>query len=190
MQSQAFSHFTWEESKHKVLVCDLQGVGDLWTDPQIHSADGRGYGKGNMGMKGIHAFLQNHRCNAICTALKLPVVGRAPKPDAQGTKLQPALYKPEATLAQCKAQYLLGGLLQSAALPGRKKKKEHRSGGNEADRIQVIPSYAWHQSDSKHTQRHFQPCVFDLEIAQAPLPRLSFPSLPHARSSNRAAIFV
>jgi hypothetical protein len=36
---QAFSHFTWEASGHKLLVCDLQGVGDLWTDPQIHTHD-------------------------------------------------------------------------------------------------------------------------------------------------------
>jgi hypothetical protein len=55
----------------------MQGVGDLWTDPQMHSHDGKGYGKGNMGRKGIHAFLQNHRCNAICAALNLPVVVRA-----------------------------------------------------------------------------------------------------------------
>jgi len=47
-------------------VCNLfmwthQGVGDSWTDPQIHSVDQRGYGKGNMGMRGIRAFLNNHR---------------------------------------------------------------------------------------------------------------------------------
>jgi len=28
---QAFSHFTWQASGHRLLVCDLQGVGDLWT---------------------------------------------------------------------------------------------------------------------------------------------------------------
>ena len=32
---QAFSHFTWEASGNKLLVCDLQGVGDCWTDPQV-----------------------------------------------------------------------------------------------------------------------------------------------------------
>jgi len=86
---QAFSHFTWEESGKSILVCDLQGVGDLWTDPQIHSRDGKGYGKGNMGMRGIAAFLNNHRCNAICMALKLPMVGKAPKQNNDGTVMPP-----------------------------------------------------------------------------------------------------
>jgi elongation factor 2 kinase len=42
---QAFSHFSWEESGHRILICDLQGVGDKWTDPQVLSSDGKGYGK-------------------------------------------------------------------------------------------------------------------------------------------------
>lgn len=28
---QAFSHFTYESSAHKLLICDIQGVGDLYT---------------------------------------------------------------------------------------------------------------------------------------------------------------
>jgi len=31
---QAFSHFTWEASGKTLCVCDIQGVGDLYTDPQ------------------------------------------------------------------------------------------------------------------------------------------------------------
>jgi hypothetical protein len=54
---QAFSHFTWHASKGALLICDIQGVGDLYTDPQIHSSDGRGYGLGNLGQKGIDRFL-------------------------------------------------------------------------------------------------------------------------------------
>ncbi|KAJ1478398.1 alpha-kinase family-domain-containing protein [Baffinella frigidus] len=77
----AFSHFTWEASKHKVLVCDLQGVGDSWTDPQIHSIDGKGYGKGNMGTRGIKAFLNNHRCNAGNAEEEQPRNNAAPRPD-------------------------------------------------------------------------------------------------------------
>lgn len=34
---QAFSHFTFERSGHQLIVVDIQGVGDLYTDPQIHT---------------------------------------------------------------------------------------------------------------------------------------------------------
>ena len=34
---QAFSHFTFEASNHEILVVDIQGVGDHYTDPQIHT---------------------------------------------------------------------------------------------------------------------------------------------------------
>lgn len=69
---QAFSHFSWHISNGSVLVCDIQGVSDMYTDPQVHSVSGNGYGKGNLGMKGIQKFLERHRCNRICKYLKLP----------------------------------------------------------------------------------------------------------------------
>lgn len=71
---QAFSHFTYESSNHGMLVCDIQGVSDMYTDPQVHSQDGQGFGKGNMGQRGIDKFIQTHRCNAICRYLKLPPI--------------------------------------------------------------------------------------------------------------------
>ena len=37
---QAFSHFTYELSQHSLLICDIQGVGDMYTDPQVHTTDG------------------------------------------------------------------------------------------------------------------------------------------------------
>eukprot|EP00960_Hanusia_phi_P031249 749180-Hanusia_phi.AAC.6 len=76
---QAFSHFTWEASGNKLLVCDLQGVGDLWTDPQIHTCDRKGYGKGNLGMEGIKRFLGAHKCNNICSFYRLPRIGAGGK---------------------------------------------------------------------------------------------------------------
>ncbi|KAM5328884.1 eukaryotic elongation factor 2 kinase isoform 2-T3 [Glossophaga mutica] len=45
---QAFSHFTFERSGHQLIVVDIQGVGDLYTDPQIHTVKGTDFGDGNL----------------------------------------------------------------------------------------------------------------------------------------------
>jgi myosin-heavy-chain kinase len=76
---QAFSHFTYENSDHELVVVDVQGVQDFYTDPQIHSSDGKGYGVGNLGKMGIDRFLSSHVCNAICQSLQLPLLGQQQK---------------------------------------------------------------------------------------------------------------
>jgi len=58
-------------------VCDIQGVGNYYTDPQIHSADGESFGAGNCGQDGINAFFQSHKCNNLCRRL-----GLAPAPSS------------------------------------------------------------------------------------------------------------
>eukprot|EP01098_Paradermamoeba_levis_P008406 TRINITY_DN3487_c0_g1_i1.p1 TRINITY_DN3487_c0_g1~~TRINITY_DN3487_c0_g1_i1.p1 ORF type:complete len:489 (+),score=129.55 TRINITY_DN3487_c0_g1_i1:115-1581(+) len=70
---QAFSHFTYEASNHQVLICDIQGVDDLYTDPQMHTA-GKGLGRGDLGTKGMSKFIQAHRCNRICKFFRLPAI--------------------------------------------------------------------------------------------------------------------
>ncbi|CAF2150474.1 unnamed protein product [Rotaria magnacalcarata] len=68
---QAFSHFTFEASCHEQIVVDIQGVGDLYTDPQIHTNLGFEYGEGNLGIRGMTLFFSTHECNPICTRLNL-----------------------------------------------------------------------------------------------------------------------
>lgn len=67
-----FCHFSYVASNRELLICDIQGVGDVYTDPQIHSKDGQGFGKGNLGQEGMDHFLSSHRCNRICQFLRLP----------------------------------------------------------------------------------------------------------------------
>jgi hypothetical protein len=54
-----------------MMVVDVQGVDDRYTDPVVLTADGRGYGLGNVGRRGMEAFFRSHRCNGICRRLGL-----------------------------------------------------------------------------------------------------------------------
>ncbi|KAK7814544.1 hypothetical protein U0070_005847, partial [Myodes glareolus] len=75
----AYGHFSYEFSKHRDVVVDLQGwvtgngKGLIYlTDPQIHSVDQKDVTT-NFGKRGIFYFFNNQhaRCNEICHRLSL-----------------------------------------------------------------------------------------------------------------------
>jgi hypothetical protein len=83
----AFSHFTYECTRGKMLVCDMQGVEDTYTDPQIHTPDLK-FGQADLGAEGMQKFFSTHRCNGICRHLGLGQMSPAKAHD-HGTKVRP-----------------------------------------------------------------------------------------------------
>ncbi|CAK4086027.1 unnamed protein product [Aphanomyces euteiches] len=84
---QAFSHFTFVSSDYRLMVVDIQGVNDSYTDPQIHTVDGRGFGVGNLGTLGMEKFLESHRCNEVCRWLGLRSLNEQFKPGGTAAPL-------------------------------------------------------------------------------------------------------
>ena len=79
---QAFSHFSYEHSCGKQLVCDLQGVwnpedGFVLTDPVVHNISSTGHkhenGATDKGVDGVKRFFQTHKCGPLCSKMLLPV---------------------------------------------------------------------------------------------------------------------
>ena len=83
---QAFSHFSYRNTRRKMLVCDLQGVQSSsavgedragvfeLTDPVIHyrsKSRSQVYGRTDLGKKGILKFFETHECNDVCRLLGL-----------------------------------------------------------------------------------------------------------------------
>jgi len=68
--AQAFSHFSYEKSKQKEMVVDIQGDDYTYTDPQLHSQS-QEFGRADRGMSGVKEFFKTHNCNFICKALHL-----------------------------------------------------------------------------------------------------------------------
>ena len=88
---QAFSHYTYEKSKKRLMVVDLQGKLEehedgtrqyVLTDPVIHKRKGHTkrrskkletwtFGRTDRGEKGMKAFFETHECSDVCRLLGL-----------------------------------------------------------------------------------------------------------------------
>jgi elongation factor 2 kinase len=69
---QVFSAFTFYASKGHRLVTDIQGVGDLFTDPQVLSSDYR-FGEGDLGIRGMALFFQSFRHCSFSDLMGIPI---------------------------------------------------------------------------------------------------------------------
>lgn len=80
----AFSHWTHEVTRGKLMIVDLEGIVThnktrkakiLLTDPAIHCTDLDRFGNLNHGEPGMSSFFETHECNHVCAALHLSVHG-------------------------------------------------------------------------------------------------------------------
>jgi elongation factor 2 kinase len=69
---QIFSAYTFYASLGHRLVADIQGIGDLYTDPQVLSSDYR-FGDGDLGPRGMAFFFTHFRNCSSSDALGIPI---------------------------------------------------------------------------------------------------------------------
>ena len=69
---QVFSAHSFYASQGQRLVADIQGVGDLYTDPQVLSSDYR-FGDGDLGPRGMALFFKSFRHCDMSDQLGIPI---------------------------------------------------------------------------------------------------------------------
>mmetsp|Transcript_57851 Transcript_57851/g.102782 ORF Transcript_57851/g.102782 Transcript_57851/m.102782 type:complete len:758 (-) Transcript_57851:116-2389(-) len=77
---QTFSYFTFINSGRRLMIVDIQGIDDLYTDPVVHFLPSYATGSFkeadssvNLGIRGFALFLWSHRYNDVDRALGLPI---------------------------------------------------------------------------------------------------------------------
>ena len=69
---QVFSAHSFYASQGNRLVADIQGIGDLYTDPQVLSIDYR-FGDGDLGPRGMALFFKNFRHCDLSDKMGIPI---------------------------------------------------------------------------------------------------------------------
>ncbi|KAI7958607.1 hypothetical protein MJO28_002398 [Puccinia striiformis f. sp. tritici] len=107
----ALSHWTYVQSNGKSLLCDLQGVGPILTDPQILDTDPTRWANGNSGEEGITKFVEQHTCNEICKALQF----QSPRKQLSRDQSHlPSCSQPSRLSASVRPNNSIGGISLSA----------------------------------------------------------------------------
>ncbi|POW01587.1 hypothetical protein PSTT_12396 [Puccinia striiformis] len=107
----ALSHWTYVQSNGKSLLCDLQGVGPILTDPQILDTDPTRWANGNNGEEGITKFVEQHTCNEICKALQF----QSPRKQLSRDQSHlPSCSQPSRLSASVRPNNSIGGISLSA----------------------------------------------------------------------------
>ena len=80
-KAECLTHFTYERSKKKLMLVDIQGTGYDLFDPEIASTDLMDendkqylYCTGNLSQLAISTFVKDHTCSVFCNLLGLPPV--------------------------------------------------------------------------------------------------------------------
>lgn len=72
LKMSCFSHWSLHYSNLRFMVCDLQGFESVLTDATMHTIDSEFKYYGDMGIEGMAAFLNSHKCNSFCEKMGLP----------------------------------------------------------------------------------------------------------------------
>ena len=86
LKAETFCHFTYMKSGKQLMVVDVQGVGFTLCDPEVATTDLLDpvehavlFCCGNLGLRAINQFKENHICNKYCDILKLEEFMPEPK---------------------------------------------------------------------------------------------------------------
>jgi cold shock CspA family protein len=156
---QAFSHFTYVASLEQLMVVDIQGVGDWYTDPQIHSRDRR-FGSADLGPRGFLDFLRTHKCNHICLGLNLGNQLQSLSGTLMDQKAAKLMSSPAS--GPCQRMSPEQGSCSNSAIGGAKYCKLHRCplcSREKASGATMCPAHAIPAAPSEHPSP-VQPFIF------------------------------